>query len=104
MKDRINKIAQCLLEQEIVIASWGISSVSMLDNAISFHVAGLRYSGEVIISPISETLLCHVSFLENSQSYDIDYQQLVARLDELIEKTDNYQDDLKKWIHAHNNQ
>ena len=94
--ESIRNIAILLLQEEVIIASWGISNVKIFDSHICFHVNGLKYNGLVDIQAkdgemfeilLNETSIgqCH---LDNA----------VNTIDNAVEKTDYYQQDLEEWI------
>lgn len=96
MVSEIKRLAITLLQEEVVLASWGITKVEIEETNLRFQVNGLKYRGlvnlhivedgnyEVIIGGINRGIIR----LENILSF----------LDGEIENTDAYSQDLEKWI------
>lgn len=85
-----------LLNEEIVVTSWGISDISIKENSFCFHVDGFRYKGSVsIISNDLDTLDVE---LANKQIHNIKPEDILTTLDEIIEASDNYLDELQIWV------
>lgn len=95
MNANTKKIASALLQDEVIIASWGITNANIQDNSINFDVCGLKFTGTVIIlGNENEEVILLVG--HNRIICKIDH--LVQTLDYLIERTDNYIEDLKQMF------
>ena len=84
------------MQESVIIASWGITNISINDTSICFEVSGFKFSGKVEIYSICD------------EQYEIKLAEqiigqhglgtIVEVLDNAIEKTDDYQQYLKEWI------
>ncbi len=90
----IRSLLVTFLNDSVIIASWGITDIKIEDNKLSFKVDGLIYQGAVVIIEQDCNYLVIMEDCEFSSNLDI----LVNALDEKIEKTENYTDDLINWI------
>ena len=96
MIDTIKLLAIKLLQEEVVIASWGITKVEIEDSCLRFNVNGLKYSGSIIIT-VLDNKNYEVIFGEHSQGiYQL--EDILSFLDNAIEKTDRYKQDVEKCI------
>ncbi len=90
------EILAALLESELLVASWGISDIKISSDSVSFSVDGMKYQGLVSISQTSSSD-CIVS-LRGKNSFRCSQIELVSKLDDLIERSDNYYGDLLDWF------
>lgn len=99
MNKKVKKALLCLLKDEVMVSSWGITNISIKKSSICFDVAGFIYRGRININ-------CEQSFyeiqLDNGITIQCPENNLLNVLDEAIEKTDYYSSNLKKWIITHN--
>lgn len=95
MNKKVKKALLCLLKDEVIVSSWGITNISIKKSSICFDVAGFVYKGRINIK-------CEQSFyeilLDNGTAIRCSENDLLNILDETIEKTDSYSSNLKKWI------
>ena len=99
IKDSIKLLSILLLQESVIIASWGITNIAINKSNISFDVCGLKYTGKVYVQSMCDgkyeiQLECHTigpCSLDN----------IVETLDLIIERTDNYQQHLEEWIMKH---
>lgn len=85
-----------LLSEEEIVSSWGISNITIDENSINFNVDGFLYKGRISIKYV-ETYF-EISFGCDKKIRCVDATELTEILDSNIEKTDNYQHDLEKWL------
>lgn len=86
-----------LLENSCVVQSWGINHINIYDNSIQFNVSGFKHKGSIQI-------VCNKSdytILFNNTSIRCDsVKSVVKTLDELIECSFHYFDDIVDWINS----
>ena len=92
------EILAALLESELIVASWGISDIKISSDSVSFSVDGMKYQGLVSISQTSSSD-CIVS-LKGKASFRCSQLELASKLDNLIERSDNYYGDLLEWLNG----
>ncbi len=96
MYDSTRKIALRLLQEDVIVASWGITNVELFESHICFHVNGLKYTGVVEIKAKDcdeyEILLNGASIGQGHLDSVVDI------IDNAVEKSDCYQQHLKEWI------
>ena len=86
----------CLLSEEEIVSSWGISNITIDENSINFNVDGFLYKGRISIKYV-ETYF-EICFGCDKKVRCVDATELAEILDSNIEKTDNYQHDLENWL------
>lgn len=96
MNLEIKNILLLFLEEKVVIASWGMSDIRVQDNSLIFSVKAMVYQGIVKISPISATH-CSV-YLSGKIKFRCETENLVSKLDKLIESSGNYYSNLLNWL------
>ena len=96
MVGEIKQLATVLLQEEVIIASWGITKVEIEDTYLRFHVDGLRYSGFINIRAVDngDYEVYFGGAIHGTQRL----KNIVHFLDKEIEQTDAYSQDLEKWI------
>ena len=86
-------IMTILRSQLMVVFSWGFNSPKMLpdDKGLRFNVEGFKYSGvvEVIYNIGSDLFEVHLS--DGTKVEDVYLDNLVEVIDNLVEKTSNYE-------------
>ena len=94
-----------LQTKPMVVMSWGISKLRGLqgDEGIIFHVQGLKFNGWVkVVYDLGEDLFNIFYIDDNDQTQkiqkSISVDQLVDTIDEAVEKTKDYESDVKRWI------
>ena len=84
-----------LLEDKVVVASWGISNIIINSEKIQFDVDRLKFKGTVLIE---ESGLKTYTIRMGDECYNCRLNNLVTFLDMKIECTKCYFNDLKGWI------
>ena len=95
MNETIKAALIALLNEEIIVESWGFSNLTVCQSSFEFNVDGIIYQGKVKIS-LNE-LSYRVGF-DNGHTIDCSLDDLVNTLDINIEKTDDYPTILTKLI------
>ena len=95
MDKKIKKALIRLLHEETVIASWGINNILIYKDFIEFDVSGFLYQGKVKVLPLISGYRIN---LDNGDFFDCSLVDLVKTLDSKIEKSDNYEADLRDWL------
>lgn len=99
MNEKIKMALASLLNEEVIIASWGFSDLTIKDTVFEFRVSGLIYQGKVTVAvQESEYLIC----FENGNKFKCTIKNLVLCLDSVIEKTSDYDAQIIKWINSYN--
>lgn len=98
MNKNVRNAVSCLLKEEHIVSSWGISNISIEDSSIHFSVDGFIYQGNVCIK-------CNNDYYEilfdDGKTIRCSVQELTDVLDTAIEKNENYFHNLKTWILSH---
>lgn len=96
MNDSIRRVALRLLQEDVIITSWGITNVRIFDSHISFQVNGLKYNGLVEIKAID----CneYEIYLNETNIGHTHLDSVVDTIDNAVEKTDRYHQHLEEWI------
>ena len=94
MDDNQRKIAQQLLQNKIIVQSWGITNIRLMERGICFDVCGLKYKGTIVINNRENECLIKIG----SRQIATTIFDIVDILDGEIEVTNNYAGDLKKWL------
>ena len=87
-------ILQILRTQPIVVFSWGFHNPVALpnDKGLKFQVEGFKYKGTVEVVYIDGKDLFEVVLTDNGEKIEDVYSDcLVSVIDNLVEKTSNYQ-------------
>lgn len=92
----IKTILLLFLKEKVVAASWGIYNVRIMPNRLLFSVEAMKYQGVVQITPINTTF-CRVR-LHGKKEFLCRTENLVLKLDNLIENHDNYYANLLDWF------
>ena len=96
MYDSIRKIALRLLQEDVIVASWGITNVRLFESHICFHVNGLKYNGVVEIK--AKDCDEYEILLDGASIGKGHLDSIVDIIDNAVEKTDCYQQLLEEWI------
>lgn len=96
MKKEIRQLLIRLVLCENQVGSWGITSISILEDSISFDVTGFLYQGRVTITPTTDLYRIQMG---NGGEYCANIENVVSTLDSLIEVGDNYYKSLIDWLH-----
>ena len=95
MNEKIKKALIILLNDELTVASWGISNITINESSFEFMVSGFIYQGKVSISIKNSNYL--ITF-ENGYSEECNIDNLVQYLDSKIEKIPDYDNAVLKWL------
>ena len=95
MNKKIKKALVCLLNEEAIVISWGITNININDTSFVFEVSGFLFQGKVEVIP------CESGYsikLNNAEITKCSLEELVSTLDSKIEKMDNYESQLQEWL------
>lgn len=95
MNTSIKLALMALMKEETIVAAWGIHHISIEESSIKFDVQGFKFQGTVVIESDESR---YSVMIGNNLFPQCAIQELVAILDEQIEKTDNYGETLEWWI------
>lgn len=84
-----------LLNDELTVASWGISNIAIKETSFEFMVSGFIYQGKVSVSIHDSNYL--ITF-DDGYSEECNIGNLVHYLDSKIEKIPDYDDAVLKWL------
>lgn len=96
LTEKIKNLLIILLQQEVVVASWGISEIEVTPSKVSFSVSGFKFNGEVIISVTDKDNQYVINI--GSQIVYCDKEQIISLLDTLIERDNNYKELLEDYL------
>ena len=91
-----NYIYTILISKLMVILSWGFNSPIAIKNGLRFKVQGFKFTGvvEVIYNAGMDLFEIHLS--DGRVEADVYADCLVDVIDDLVERTDDYADRVKK--------
>ena len=95
MKQAIRLLIIEFLKCQNIVECWGISSIVLLEDSVSFDVCGFQFQGRVIIEIAAEGYFIKLS---NKAICNIVLEEVVSTLDFLIEVGDTYDDDIENWV------
>lgn len=95
MKTKIRLLLVELLANRIIVESWGISSISVSGNSVSFDVSGFQFQGNIALEFVSNGYSIK---LNNQIASCVVLQDVVKTLDILIEVGDMYYNDIMNWV------
>lgn len=91
----IRELLLCLLYDEIIVSSWGISDINVTETIVSFYVAGFKYQGKVVIEVKDGST--YEIILDNEKLGCFTIDAIVKTIDERVEKSENcYRDFMKR--------
>ena len=98
-----NYIYTILISKLMVILSWGFNSPIAITNGLRFQVQGFKFTGvvEVIYNAGMDLFEVHLS--DGRVEADVYADCLVNVIDGLVERTDNYEERVKKEYGLINN-
>ena len=97
MADKIEVLKKALLSNLVRYYSWGVKDLHVSDRDITFTVNALKYKGEIkIFAKDNEyiALLIHNNAIFHSKNAS----SLINIIDNYIEKSETYQNDVIKWF------
>ena len=91
-----NYIYTILISKVMVVLSWGFNSPIAITNGLRFKVQGFKFTGvvEVIYNAGMDLFEVHLS--DGRVEADVYTDCLVDVIDGLVERTDNYEERVKK--------
>ena len=91
-------ILQILKSQLMVLCSWGPHNFKRLpeDQGLSFLVEGFKYTGKVKVIYNEGSDLFEVHLSDGTKVEDVYLDNLVEVIDNLVEKTSNYEQKVKQ--------
>lgn len=100
------KVAQYLISlfktAPFVVFSWGFSNPIAIKNGISFRTNGFKHKGLVEIVYNEGKDLFEVRLIKRGniikQVEDVYVDMLIDLIDGLVERTENYKEDVEKWL------
>ena len=99
MKDPIKQLSIRLLQESVIIASWGITNIAINKSIICFDVCGLKFTGRVSIQSMRDG---EYEIQLNGHTIGLcRLDNVVETLDLNIERSDDYQQRLEEWIMRH---
>lgn len=84
-----------LLEENVIVSSWGISNIVVNPSILQFDVKGFNYEGTITIE-VSES--GYIVIIGNNTFCHCSLSNLVDLIDKQIEYTGNYTDKLRNWL------
>lgn len=95
MKTELKELLVELLTHEIVVGSWGLSQIKIEETVVSFHVFGFKYKGRVQIK-------CHKKgysvTIGMTTIKDLELSNVVEVIDNKIELSTDYVNNIAKWV------
>lgn len=91
-----NYIYTILMFKVMVVLSWGFNSPIAITNGLSFKVQGFLYAGTVDVVYNEGMDLFNVHLSNGTVVADVYADSLVEVIDALVERTDNYEESVKK--------
>ena len=95
MNEKIKKALVYLLNEEIVVTSWGITNININDTSVRFEVSGFLYKGKVELTPCESG---YIIKLDNAENIHCQLEELVRTLDTRIERGESYESQLQEWL------
>ena len=84
-----------LLSNKYVTASWGITSISVTEDTVSFDVSGFNNQGRIVILITADG---YSIIFENRLVMKVKLETIVEELDSFIEFGDGYLSKIADWI------
>lgn len=95
MNEKIKKALVCLLNEEVIVTSWGVTNLNISDTSFVFEVSGFLFQGKVEVIPCKSGYSIK---LGNAKITKCSLEELVNTLDSKIERVDNYESQLQEWL------
>lgn len=92
----IRNLLITLLGNQDTVASWGISNILIRKKCICFDVSGFKYQGPVEISASCNS--CYGVKIGENDFGTVKLGDVISTLDNGIEYTETYYDDIEKWV------
>lgn len=100
LTDKIRILLLTLLQQDVIVASWGITDVVITSIKLSFFVYGFKYKGRVLIQARESDDLYDI-YMGNQIIKSCKTEDIVSSLDSLIECDKDYLYSLKFFFGPH---
>lgn len=100
MTKEIKQIVFSILKDSMIASSWGISNIRMTCDSVIFSVEAMKYKGDVTIKTTFDKK-CIVTF-GNGIEMSCTYDKLVNIIDTKIEYSENYVEEVEKWLYIKN--
>ena len=91
-----NCIYTVLMSKVMVVLSWGFNSPIAITNGLRFKVQGFKFTGTVEVIYNAGMDLFEVHLSDGRVEADVYADCLVDVIDGLVERTDNYEERVKK--------
>ena len=91
-----NYIYTILMSKLMVVLSWGFNSPNAITNGLRFKVQGFKFTGSVEVIYNEGMDLFEVHLSDGRVEADVYADCLVNVIDGLVERTDNYEERVKK--------
>ena len=91
-----NFIYTILISKVMVVFSWGFNSPIAITDGLRFKVQGFKFAGTVEVVYNAGTDLFEVHLSDGRVEADVYADCLVDVIDGLVERTDNYEERVKK--------
>ncbi len=95
MNKKIKSIVADFLKKREIVSSWGISNILITENSIHFQVEGFIYRGSISIK--CDKSSCQIE-VDGGKIIQCPVNELINTLDLIIEKDENYHQNLATWI------
>lgn len=96
LKQPLRSFLMECLNYEVIMTSWGISRIKIVENQVSFFVCGFNYEGLITIGVEGDNLI--LSSSNGLLGEFIDPSKAISALDEYIElNTDQYSKLFNHW-------
>ena len=96
MNIEVKQIVISILKDSEIVSSWGISDIRLTSDSVSFTVDAMKYKGDVAIKTRLNKK-CMVSFGEGI-GIPCTYDTIVKTIDLKIEYSENYTEEIEKWL------
>ena len=91
-----NYIYTILMSKLMVVLSWGFNSPNAITNGLRFKVQGFKFTGIVEVIYNAGMDLFEIYLSDGRVEADVYADCLVDVIDGLVERTDNYEERVKK--------
>ena len=96
ISENIKAMMICFLNNNIITSSWAMSEITISEKRIDFNVNGLNFSGKIAIKDLFNGQ--YSVSTEGGVIFVCDLKNLLSKLDNYIEKSNDYDLKLQKWI------
>ena len=90
-------IMKILLEQQVIVYSWGITKIKYTNCTLQFNVSGYKYIGKVALA-INQNTISITLYKPKRVIQGVQPEKLVNTLDLLIERTEDYKQSVLNTI------